>query len=109
MQRLKELLERYNTFIASTQCRHYEQIKKELLAERGFTDVPATWAHVYAEYRGMIRDLFGLYRPIFDVCDAGGGVLPNSHAVFDAIQFWLNDNRPRLDQLLGEAYQLPRP
>lgn len=109
IQRLRDVLEtiKQSVAFANPRCNLHLQRRKELWALLGFDDVPAEWLGVYVEYRSIILQTYTLYEPILAVCAAGGGTVESS--VLDNLSIYLDSARPQVEQLLGKAYQVPRP
>lgn len=109
IQRVKEVFDEVKLVVAyaNPNCRIHLQHRKELLALLGFDGVPPEWTAVYVEYRSLIKQAYDLYEPILSVCLAGGGTVDSS--VLDTLSIWLDTARPQAEQLLGKAFQIPRP
>jgi hypothetical protein len=86
-------------------CHAYLGLHNQWTTSRaGFTDVPAAYASLYAEYRGMLQEAESVSAEIYTVCSSGGGTVSDQT---DAnIRAFLTVARPRLQQILTAATQL---
>jgi hypothetical protein len=73
----------------------------------GYTDVPASFASLYREYRSLLSQVVNLSQEIRTVCDAGGGLV--SDETIDSINEFLSWAYPRSEQMVVEASALPAP
>lgn len=86
-------------------CIAYNGLYTQWIRNRaGFSDVPAAWASLYAEYRAMIHQVVSITNEILTVCSGGGGTV--SDETDAAVRAFLESSRPRLDQMIATASQM---
>ena len=73
----------------------------------GFTDIPAGWHPLYSEYRSLLEQVVSVTWEIHTVCDAGGGDVSNETG--NACVEFIGWAYPRTEEMLTEAFQIPRP
>ncbi len=73
----------------------------------GFTDVPADWQPLYAEYRSMLSQIVSITAEIRPLCGGEGGQV--SAETTQAIVTFLGWAYPRSEAMVAEAATLPRP
>ncbi len=73
----------------------------------GFTDVPADWQPLYAEYRSMLSQIVNITAEIRPLCSGQGGQV--SAETTQAIVNFLAWAYPRSEAMVAEAATLPRP
>jgi len=73
----------------------------------GFTDVPAAWQPLYAEYRSMLSQIVSITAEIRPLCGGEGGQV--SAETTQAIVNFLAWAYPRSEEMVAEAATLPRP
>lgn len=73
----------------------------------GFTDVPAEWQPLYAEYRSMLSQIVSITAEIRPLCGGEGGQV--SAETTQAIVTFLGWAYPRSEAMVTEAATLPRP
>ncbi len=71
----------YFGYILSTgrtgECQVYLRFRGEWLALHHFTDVPEAWLSLYSEYNALVDRAFVVTEPLFSICSAGSGTLPD--------------------------------
>jgi len=77
-----------------------------ILDAPGFTDVPAAWQPLYAEYRSMLQQIVNVTYQIRPLCSGNGGEVSEetTQAIFD----FLTWAYPRSEAMIIEAGQIPR-
>ncbi len=78
-----------------------------IIEARGFTDVPANWQPLYAEYRSMLSQIVRITMEIRPLCSGQGGQV--SAETTQAIVTFLTWAYPRSEAMVAEAATLPRP
>lgn len=73
----------------------------------GFTNVPAAWQPLYAEYRSMLSQIANITAEIRPLCGGTGGQV--SAETTQAIVTFLGWAYPRSEAMVVEAASLPRP
>ena len=73
----------------------------------GFTDVPADWYPLYAEYRSLLKQAIESTWEIHTVCDSGGGEV--SDETGEACLGFIEWAYPRSEEMVTEGLQMPRP
>lgn len=73
----------------------------------GFTDVPANWQPIYAEYRSLLSQIVNITTEIRPLCSGQGGQV--SAETTQAIVTFLTWAYPRSEAMMAEAATLPRP
>lgn len=73
----------------------------------GFTDVPADWQPLYAEYRSMLSQIVTITAEIRPLCSGEGGQVTPETTL--AIVNFLEWAYPRSEAMVAEAAALPRP
>ncbi len=73
----------------------------------GFTDVPAAWQPLYAEYRAMLSQIVSITAEIRPLCSGEGGQV--TAETTQAIVDFLAWAYPRSEAMVAEAATLPRP
>ncbi len=114
VQRLVEVMHQYWGWITSVSfrgqgyCLQFESLYYQTWTGLGaFDSVPAAWQAVYYEYRSFIDELVASAAEIHAVCAGGGGSL--SSEGFERAKNFADTGRARAEQILGKAYQIPRP
>lgn len=77
-----------------------------ILEAPGYTDVPADWQPLYAEYRSMLRQVVSVTAEIRPLCNAQGGEL--SKETTQAIVDFVTWAYPRSEAMVTEANSLPK-
>jgi hypothetical protein len=86
-------------------CHWYLGVYNQWVTSRaGFTDVPAPWLALYAEYRALIHQAVAVSAEIQSVCSTGGGTV--SEETDAAVRDFLAVARPRLQQMIAAANQI---
>ena len=78
-----------------------------ILEAPGFTNVPADWQPLYAEYRSMLNQIVNITTEIRPLCSGQGGQL--TVETTQAIINFLGWAYPRSEAMVAEAATLPRP
>lgn len=78
-----------------------------ILEAPGFTDVPADWQPLYVEYRSLLQQVVSITTEIRPLCSGTGGEV--SAETTQAIVDFLSWAYPRIEQMVVEVNQLPRP
>lgn len=73
----------------------------------GFTEVPANWQPLYAEYRSMLSQIVSITAEIRPLCGGEGGQV--SAETTQAIVNFLAWAYPRSEAMVAEAAALPQP
>lgn len=73
----------------------------------GFTDVPANWQPLYAEYRSLLSQIVSITTEIRPLCSGQGGQV--TAETTQAIVTFLTWAYPRSEAMVAEAALLPRP
>ncbi len=73
----------------------------------GFTDVPADWQPLYAEYRSLLSQIVSITTEIRPLCSGQGGQV--TAETTQAIVIFLTWAYPRTEAMVAEAALLPRP
>jgi len=80
-----------------------------ILEAPGFTDVPANWQPLYAEYRSLLQQIVNVTLEIRPLCSGTGYGGAVSAETTQAILDFLTWAYPRSEQMVVELNQLPRP
>ncbi len=78
-----------------------------ILEAPGFTDVPADWQPLYAEYRSMLSQVVNITTEIRPLCSGQGGQV-SPETTLSIVNF-LEWAYPRSEAMVTEAATLPRP